>query len=199
MQSKLFQTAPGVTVPLAHQIKEEYQIYEGLSLRANISFEHLDPVLRAVVEMLAEPLFFVLHLPLQEREEQNMQGGLHDEILYLDGQPKARILTILESYGQLLLCDGMSQFAVASHTTHEEIFIQKYKLTDIFSSEPRRFVPLLQSFGLSETRDLVTVWNTFSHETPGECRRVAIEGLDAYMVADELKKEGMYRANVVEG
>jgi hypothetical protein len=199
MQRKIFQTAPGVTVPLAHQMDEAYQVYEGHSLRANISFPHLEPILRAVVEMLAEPLFFVLHLPLHEREEQNMQGGPHDEVLYLDGQSKRQVLSILESYGQVLLCDGMSQFAVASHASQEEIFIQKYKLTDIFSNDPRRFVPLLQSFGLLETRGLVTVWDTFSDETPGECRRVAIEGLDAYMVADELKKQGMYRANIVEG
>ena len=92
----------------------------------------------------------------------------------------------------------MSQFAVASHVNNEEIFIQKYKLTAFYSSSPRRFIPFLQRYGLTETDNLITVWNTFSQETPCECRRVSINGFDVYDVAEQLKKQGMYRAKIIE-
>lgn len=47
-------------------------------------------------------------------------------------------------------------------------------------------------------KPLITAWNTFSHDYPGECRRICLEGLDAYHVADILKKQGMYRAKIID-
>lgn len=41
-------------------------------------------------------------------------------------------------------------------------------------------------------------WNTFSQETPGECRLVSINGFDVYDVAEQLKKQGLYRAKIIE-
>lgn len=94
--------------------------------------------------------------------------------------------------------DGISQFAIASHVNHEEIFIQKYKLTDLYSPSPRRFIPLLQRYGLTETDHLVTPWDTFSRKAPGECRRISIDGVDVYTIAERLKQQGLYRAKILE-
>jgi len=196
----MFQTAPGVTIPFPDKIQEQFQVYEGKSIYANISFEKLRPILTEFYHNLPEPLFFVLQLPLLMHEERKMgdRNTFHQEVCYLDGQTKSQIDDIIEKYGQILLEDGMSQFAVASHVNNEEIFIQKYKLTAFYSSSPRRFIPFLQRYGLTETDNLITVWNTFSQETPGECRRVSINGFDVYDVAEQLKKQGMYRAKIIE-
>ena len=185
----MFQTAPGVTIPFPDKIQEQFQVYEGNSIYANISFEKLRPILSEFYHSLPEPLFFVLQLPLFMHEERKMgdRNTFHQEVCYLDGQTKSQIDDIIEKYGQILLEDGMSQFAVASHVNNEEIFIQKYKLTAFYSSSPRRFIPFLQRYGLTETDNLITVWNTFSQETPGECRRVSINGFDVYDVAEQLK------------
>lgn len=192
----MFQTAPGVTIPFPDKIQEQFQVYEGKSIYANISFEKLKPILTEFYHNLPEPLFFVLQLPLSIHEERKLKDSntFHQEVCYLDGQTKSQIDDIIEKYGQILLEDGMSQFAVASHVNNEEIFIQKYKLTAFYSSSPRRFIPFLQRYGLTETDNLITVWNTFSQETPGECRRVSINGFDVYDVAEQLKKQGLYRA-----
>lgn len=192
----MFQTAPGVTIPFPDKIQEQFQVYEGKSIYANISFEKLKPMLTEFYHSLPEPLFFVLQLPLSIHEERKMgdSNTFHQEVCYLDGQTKSQIDDIIEKYGQILLEDGMSQFAVASHVNNEEIFIQKYKLTAFYSSFPRRFIPFLKRYGLTETDNLITVWNTFSQETPGECRRVSINGFDVYDIAEQLKKQGMYRA-----
>lgn len=196
----MFQTAPGVTIPFPDKIQEQFQVYEGKSIYANISFEKLRPILSEFYHSLPEPLFFVLQLPLSIHEERKLKDSntFHQEVCYLDGQTKSQIDDIIEKYGQILLEDGMSQFAVASHVNNEEIFIQKYKLTAFYSSSPRRFIPFLQRYGLTETDNLITVWNTFSQETPGECRRVSINGFDVYDVAEQLKKQGLYRAKIIE-
>lgn len=196
----MFQTAPGVTIPFPDKIQEQFQVYEGKSIYANISFEKLKPMLTEFYHSLPEPLFFVLQLPLSIHEERKMgdSNTFHQEVCYLDGQTKSQIDDIMEKYGQILLEDGMSQFAVASHVNNEEMFIQKYKLTAFYSSFPRRFIPFLKRYGLTETDNLITVWNTFSQETPGECRRVSINGFDVYDVAEQLKKQGMYRAKIIE-
>ena len=196
----MFQTAPGVTIPFPDKIQEQFQVYEGKSIYANISFEKIKPRLTEFYHSLPEPLFFVLQLPLLMHEERKMgdSNTFHQEVCYLDGQTKSQIDDIIEKYGQILLEDGMSQFAVASHVNNEEIFIQKYKLTAFYSSSPRRFIPFLQRYGLTETDNLITVWNTFSQETPGECRRVSINGFDVYDVAEQLKKQGLYRAKIIE-
>lgn len=196
----MFQTAPGVTIPFPDKIQEEFKVYDGKSIYANISFEKLKPILTEFYHSLPEPLFFVLQLPLLMHEERKMgdSNTFHQEVCYLDGQTKSQIDDIMEKYGQILLEDGMSQFAVASHVNNEEMFIQKYKLTAFYSSFPRRFIPFLKRYGLTETDNLITVWNTFSQETPGECRRVSTNGFDVYDVAEQLKKQGMYRAKIIE-
>ena len=196
----MFQTASGVTIPSPEKIQEQFQAYEEQCVRANISFEKLNPMLTEFYHSLPEPLFFVLQLPLSIHEERKMgdSNTFHQEVCYLDGQTKSQIDDIMEKYGQILLEDGMSQFAVASHVNNEEMFIQKYKLTAFYSSFPRRFIPFLKRYGLTETDNLITVWNTFSQETPGECRRVSINGFDVYDVAEQLKKQGMYRAKIIE-
>lgn len=196
----MFQTAPGVTIPFPDKILEEYQIFEGKSICANVSYEKLSTLITAFYKSLPEPLFFVMQLPLSIYEENKMGFDeiLHQEVLYLDGQTQNQIDIIMSSYGQLLLSDGLSQFAIASHRSHEEIFIQKYKLVSIYSKTPEKYSGLLTRYGLQRTKHLITVWDTFSQDYPGECRRICMEGLDAYNVADILKKQGMYRAKIIE-
>lgn len=196
----MFQTAPGVTIPFPEKIQEQFQVYEGQSIQANISFEKLKFLLTEFYQSLPEPLFFVLQLPLSIQEERQLGYDkiLHQEVCYLDGQTRNQIDSILNSYGEILLEDGISQFAIASHVNHEEIFIQKYKLTDLYSLSPRHFIPLLQRYGITETDYLFTVWDTFSQETPGECRRISMKGLDVYDIAERLKEQGMYRAKIIE-
>ena len=196
----MFQTAPGCFIPYPDQLREEYVVREGHSILANISFPHLGPFVQAFYQALSEPLFFVLQLPLSAQEERLLyhpQGKIHQEVLYLEQQSREQIAAIMEAYGSLLLADGISQFAIASHESGEEIFVQSYKVTSLFSPAPRNLVPLLTRFGLREVPRLTTAWDTFTPAVSGRCRRVCYEGLDAWMVAEELKKQGMYRYEVI--
>lgn len=196
----MFQTAPGVTVPFPDKILEEYQIYGGESIFANVSYEKLTAFVTEFYKSLPEPLFFVMQLPLSIYEENEMGFDkiCHQEVLYLDGQTRNQIDKIMDSYGQLLFSDGISEFAIASHQSHEEIFIQKYKIVSIYSKVPEKYAGLLIRYGLHQTNHLITAWDTFSDDDPGECRSICMEGLNTYQVADTLKKQGMYRAKIID-
>lgn len=198
----MFQTALGVTIPFPEKIKEEFQFMEH-GFRFNISFEKIRPMLDDFVEQLEEPLFIVLQLPLTQSEEDNLRKSnndpLHQKVCYLDGLSKEQVTAILQQYGNLILNDGISQFAVASHASNEEIFIQKYKLTDIYCSDSEKYLGLLKKYNLKEIDQLISVWDTFTHETPGEARRIEMNDINIFDVYDELVKLGMYDAKIIEG
>jgi hypothetical protein len=46
----MFQTAPGVTIPFPDKILEEYQIFEGESICANVSYEKLSALAPIFIE-----------------------------------------------------------------------------------------------------------------------------------------------------
>lgn len=195
----VFQTAPGVTVPFPERIKEEFEVYDR-SITANVSYEKLAALVNEFYKALPEPLFFVLELPLTLREQMELGYGnkTHREVLYLDGQKQQQIDDIMDVYGELLLSDGMSEFAIASHKNRDEIYIQKYKLVSIYSVRTHHYAEMLKRYGLKQTKELSTVWQTFSKSHPGECQRIPKNGMGAHDVANVLKRYGMYRAKIVE-
>lgn len=137
---------------------EEYQIIEGESICANINYEKIAAFVTNYYRTLPEPLFLVMQLSLSIDEENKMgfEKILHQEVLYLDGQTQSQIDTIMTSYGQQLLSDGLSQFAIASHQSHEEIFIQKYKVVSLYSEMAEKYAILLTKYGLHKTDHLIT-------------------------------------------
>lgn len=181
----MFQTASGVTIPFPEKMKEEFQVFEHY-ICFNLSFEKIRPMLDEFLDGLQEPLFIVLQLPLSRDEEEKHRKDdtdpFHQKVCYLDGQSKDKVKAILQQYGDLILNDGFAQLAIASHTTHDEMFIQKYKLIDIYCSNPAVYFNLLKKYGLKQTDKLVTAWDTFFHETPGEVCRVEINGINVFDV-----------------
>jgi len=199
----MFQTASGVTIPFPDKIKEEFQLFDNRIL-FNISFEKLNCLIAEFIHKLQEPLYFVLELPLSQQEEAEIKirtskyQPVHKKVCYLDGQSKEQIKEIFHTHGHLLLNDGMAQFAVYSHISKDGIYIKKYKIATLFSNNPSTYVAFLEKYGLTQTNNIITTWDFFSPETPGEVRRVEINGLDSFDVYDELVKKGLYVAKIVE-
>jgi len=198
----MFQTAIGVTIPFPERILEEFQIFDS-GILLNLSFEKLNPFIAEFIEQLLEPLFFVLELPLSEQEEVKLRKDdtypFHKKVCYLDNQSKDQIKEIMQRYGTLLLNDGMSQFAIYSHVTREGIYIQKYKVVRIFNTTLAKYVELFEKYNLRQTDNILTVWDTFSHNTPGEVHRVEMNGINVFDVYDNLVKIGLYVAQITEG
>jgi len=198
----MFQTASGVAIPFPERIKEEFQIFEN-SVMLNLSFEKLKLFIDEFLEQLVEPMFLVLEIPLSKQEESELRKDdtfpFHKKVCYLDGQSKKQIKDILIKYSTLLLNDGISQFAIYSHATKDGVYIRKYKIVSIYSYNPEKYIQFLESYGLIQTDNLLTVWDTFSHETPGQVEKVRVNETDIFNVYDDLVKIGMYVASVVEG
>jgi len=197
----MFQVASGVSVPFPERLKEEFQIFE-TSILLNLSFEKIKIFIDEFITYLSQPLFFVLEIPMSQQEESEIRKDdtfpFHKKVCYLDGQSSEQIATILKQYGDLLLNDGISQFAIYSHDTKDGVYIQKYKIMSIYSHTPQNYVKFLEKYGLTQTKKLLTAWDTFSHESPGHVERVQIDGMSIFDVYDELIKNGMYVAKAVE-
>ncbi len=197
----MIQTASGVQIPFPERIHEKY-IADKDYIRFNISFEKLEPLFRDFLDGLTEPLFLIVQVPLNQKEEDQLRQGeerkIHSEVLYLDGQTKKQVTDIIDTFGSILFNDGMSRFGVASHSTGDEIFIQKYKIVDIYSKAIDRYAFLMNKYRIERTRSLITPWDTFSHEHPGRCSKITMNHMDVYDVVEKLKERGMYRDKVVE-
>ncbi len=177
----MIQTAAGVSVPFPEKLEEQYQ-RDGDTATLNLSFEKLHDFVSAFAGKLPEPLFLAIH-PDAEAEE----------VWYLDGMTKKQLAMILDGCGELLYQDGLSAFAVGSLATDEELFVQKYKVLSLYSPQLERFLPLLARFGVTPTANLVTAWDTFSPEHPGEAQRLEIAGQTVPDLIRELQKIGMYQ------
>nr|WP_295945633.1 hypothetical protein [uncultured Agathobaculum sp.] len=177
----MFQTAAGVRVPFPEKLSEQYQL-DGDTLTSNLSFEKLADFVRAFYAELDEPLFLAIHPDAESAE-----------VWYLDNMTKKQLTMILDGYGELLYQDGLSAFAIGSLATEEELFVQKYKVLSIYSPKISRFAKLLERFGVSRTSKLVTAWDTFSKEYPGEAQRLEIAGQTVPDMIKELQKIGMYQ------
>lgn len=177
----MFQTAAGVTVPFPDQLREQYQI-GGNNLTCNLSFEKLSDFIHSYYASLTEPLFLAIH-PDAEQEE----------VWYLDGMTKKQLTMILDGYGELLLQDGLSAFAIGSLATEDELFVQKYKVLSLYSPDIRRVEKLMARFEVPRTDKLVTAWDTFSEAHPGSAQRLEIAGMTVPDMIADLQKIGMYK------
>lgn len=198
----MFQTGSGIFVPFPEQIREEYEPVNNSVITANVSLEHLPDLIAAFCQQLEPPLFFALHIPLNENREIELFGKSpstnHQEVFYLDGQTLSQIQQLFTQYGELLFNDGLCEFAVGSHTTGEEIFIRKYHVVHFFSKNQSKCISLLEKFDFVCAEKIKTPWDTFSHDSPGICSSVRIHGIDIYMMVEELKKLGLYSYEITE-
>jgi len=198
----MFNFSPGVKLPFPERMREEYQVFDNRIL-LNLSFEKIGPLLHDFTAMLDEPLFLVFTEPLTQGEEKDFRKNdtdfFHRGIYYLDGLSKEQVFELLQKYEEVLLNDGLSEFGVASHTSGEELFIQKYKTISIYTKDFEKYKALLRRYDIPETSNILTPRATFSAETPGEAFRLTTDGIDVYDVQEELTKLGMYRAKVIIG
>ena len=156
----------------------------------NISFEKLKSFFVDFLTNLSEPLYFILQKPTNEKHTPNtiIKGPFQSELLFYDLPTRTQICDVLDQYGEILLNDGMSQFGVRSLESGDEIFIAKYKIGLIFSDNVQKYSFLLNKYGILKTNNLITAWDTFSPDYPGQCSRVVIDNKDIYKVAEELKE-----------
>ena len=105
------------------------------------------------------------------------------------------VLVLLERYGELLINDGMNRFGFGCHESQDEIMLDKYNVVTIYSQQLSNYNEFFEAHGIEKVESLITAWDTFSDETPGQAERCDYEGKSVYDLPEELKDWGMYLAD----
>ena len=198
----------GSTVPHPEKLYPSYQIMGALSpddpgetrqvISANIDDDQMETALRHFIEMHDEPLFFILEIPTNQKDEpKNKRGDIekfHKDVYYIDGCEKSKALDILRQVGEIVISDGMCQFGFGCHYSGEEIMIGKYNVATLFVRDPAVYRDFFAKLGIPETDKLVTAWETFSRWNPGDSVCFPVNGKDIYDIPEILKDRGIYFA-----
>lgn len=146
-------------------IEEAYNV-DGESITINISKEKFDYLLYSFIELLVEPCFFILEVPLTLQEEkekrENDFDSFHYQTYYIDGLSKENLKNI---FNDNLICfkkNGLISFGVASHISDDEIFLQNITLHTFIQIKFRNMSKYPQ------TNNLITAWDTFNQDNSGE-------------------------------
>lgn len=187
----------GCTVPLNEKLFEGYERKEKY-IYANVDSNKIIDVLNHFIVMHEEPLFFILELPTQLDNENIIQPNiieyLHKDIYYIDGCNQEEALTILLGIGDLLVNDGLCSFGFGTHHSHNEIMVGKYNIVSIFESKQGFFDNFFELHDIQPVEHLITAWDTFTKEQPGESERVVTDGKDIFDIPRIFKDWGIYLA-----
>ena len=187
----------GCTVPKADILSEQYEIYENRII-ANVNADKTEAVIRDYILMHDKPMFFFLELPTNQRDEEKLRKNdtdpCHIDVYYIDGLNAEQALEILSKYGYLLINDGMSRFGFGVHGQSTEVMRDKYNVIIVLSDDTERYTGIFNSYNIPRCENLVTAWDTFSYESPGECSMINVNGKTVYDLPEELKNFGIYFA-----
>lgn len=187
----------GCTVPFPEKIHEEYEINDNCII-ANIDADKIEDLLLDFIKLHNEPLFFILEIPSKLEDENIVKPcwveGLHKDVYYIDGCTQEQALVIVEKIGDLLINDGLSSFGFGCHFSHDEIMVGKYNIITIYSKNTNSYNVLLEKNELKRVNNLVTAWDTFTHDTPGEAKRIETNGKNVFDIPEMFADWGIYLA-----
>lgn len=176
---------------------EQYQICEN-SIISNVNASKIEEVFQHFIAIQQERLFFILELPAGENDEIKLRkdntAPMHKDIYYIDGLTSEQALVLLMRYGELLINDGLCQFGFGVHDNSAELMSNKYNVLELWTNNIGNYRDFFDAHDILQTEKIVTAWDTFSEETPGQCSRVEINGLNIFDLPRELADWGIYFA-----
>ncbi len=198
----MFELIKGAKINRNIQLKEEYEI-DGNWIYANVSAQKIRNVIEkfTVIEKGNRFCLFI-EIPANIADE-NVIGvdeegfyqteGKHVDVYYLDNIDDDYIKYVFDEFGEILINDGLSHFGVLSQSGRE---IGKYKYNVIKAYTRDDLLPLIKvfnSFDIPETENLITAWDYFSQDNPGESQLYEKDGKTIYDVVETLEQVGMYK------
>lgn len=187
----------GCTIHSANMLSEAYETEE-FTLTANVNADKILDVFIDFIKMQNVLLFFVLELPTNEDDEKKLRAdgfsSLHKDIYYIDGLSTEQSLKLLDKYGDLLVNDGLSRFGFGTQDNNAEIMSSKYNIITLWSTSVEKYRVLFENHHICRADNLVTAWDTFSDEMPGESFTYKVGGKSVYSLTEDLKAWGIYFA-----
>ena len=200
MSNREFKVADGCKVPHLTGIEEGYGIDERKDgkyhIIVNVSVERLREVFLGLSALVSPPTFGIIECPTREPEEKKLwkDGSkvFHRNVYYRDNTSIGDLTRIFSLNPDLFVHDGMTTFGFARKNILDEVFVGKYKILKILTTEPQKYIQYLDGLGLELRVPLKTVWDNFSDEVPGKSIRMYYDGEDIYGLIDRLKSEGFF-------
>ena len=185
-------------VSFPERLFEQYEIRSN-EIVANVGAGKILKMMKRFIDEHEEPMFFILEIPARLTDESEKQPGVlehsYKDIYYLDGLSQNSALSLLSSLGEFLAADGMNTFGFGGHRSQEEILFCPYNVTHLYSLENvEKFESFLRAFDLERVDSLVTAWDTFDREHPGECFTHEAEGKTIYDIPATFAEHGLYLA-----
>lgn len=187
----------GCKVPDTGQLMEQYELTENRFI-ANVSAEKIMGVFAHFISIQTVRLFFILELPANYSDEARLRKSgsdpMHKDIYYIDGLSREEALALLMRYGELLINDGISQFGFGVEDNSAELMKQSYNVISLWTNKSEAYQDFFEAHEVPRTEKLVTAWDTFSPNSPGECVRIEIGRKDVFSIPKELSEWGIYLA-----
>lgn len=191
-----FRFVKGCYAGCEKKLREGFETFE-TGFTANVSAEHIDPLMRDYIAAQTEELFLFIEKPCNLAEEEPDERGVvtqpHVNVYYWDGITKAEANAVLDEYGDWLINDGMTFFGFGVKGFASEIMKKQYNVISVYSRNPAQERPVLERW-LPETKELRTAWSYFDAQHPGDCFRYDRDGKSVHDIMNELLQRGLYFA-----
>jgi len=180
----------GSKVPFPEKIVEAYA-YSAPNYRANVGADKLKELLCRFILLQEEKLFFILEMPTSRQDELKLGNGkietLHKDVYGIGYCTVEKSLKLLDMLAELLIHDGMSAFGFGCHESHDEIMVEKYNVVRIHVRSGKAYERLFEELEIPQVDELVTAWDTFTYDHPGESERVDTNGKSVYDIPEMLR------------
>lgn len=187
----------GCRVPFPEKLSEGYT-HTDSGFVANVNADKIEMLVAHFIAIHNEPIFFILELPSKRDDEVQIRPGavktLHKDVYYIDGCTKEEALVILNRTSEVLINDGLCSFGFGCHQSYDEIMIGKYNVVSVFTQNKNTFDGFFEEHGIRRVNKLVTAWDTFTQDSPGESFRVDTDGKSVYDIPEVFKEWGIYLA-----
>ena len=187
----------GCKVPFPKKLSEGYEHIES-GFTANVNADKIEMLLAHFIAIHNEPVFFILELPSKQDDEVEIRPGvveaLHKDVYYIDGCTQEEALVILNRTSEVLINDGLCSFGFGCHESHDEIMVGKYNVVSVYTMNPDIFEGFFEEHEIQCVKKLITAWDTFKQNSPGESSRVDTDGKSVYDIPNVFKNWGIYLA-----
>ncbi len=185
----------GCRVPYPEKLFEQYEVSERV-IYANVNASKVMDIMRRFITERQEYVFFILELPSNQSDETETAPGMvdtfHMDVYFMDGLDREHALQMLDAVGPLLIADGMNTFGFGGHESHEEILFERYNVMRVYCADTAKYTSFFADFHITEAEQLVTAWDTFDPEHPGECERVEQNGKTIFDIPTDFEQYGLY-------
>ena len=164
----------------------------------NVSAERILDVYLGLCSLVRQPAFGLVEVPTNEAEEVKLRHSsidpFHYDVYYFDRMQFDNHCGMIKFFAQLFVHDGQLTFGYGAQQGYDEIYVGRYKLFKIYADDPGKYVGFLQKNKFEYRKQLITVFDNFSEQTPGVTGSVSMDGKNIYDLVEVLKQNGFYFA-----